>query len=331
MVSGTALWTRGDTVRWGSILAVLAVDALWLRLSGRSLAAEALESRLLAFAVLGTLCGLLMLAARASAARGASGRQRLAALAAMMQALAWLVLFLNGMCVLSYLLVTMAPPLIDARLAAIDAALGFRWPAVHAWVRAHPDLSGVLQWCYEGGRMQLLLVPLAIGLFGPAERLREFLSCMMISLALVLLISTPLPASGAYYFFGHLGGVSPAELAQYSHFAPLRDGSLRVFDLNTAQGLVSMPSFHTVMGLVFIRAMWWSRLARFAVLPFNVVMILSTPSQGGHYLVDVLAGVAVWAATFLLVRALHQAREPRPWRAALPAVSLARPRGAMEN
>lgn len=299
MKSDTELWTRGDTIRWGLLLPVLAVDALWLQCSGRAIGAAGLDARMLTFAALGVICSFLVLVARLLAAHGAASTLRFTELAVTMHALCWLALFMSGMSVLSYLLVTLAPPLIDSHLAAIDAALGFHWPAVHAWVRARLALSAALEWCYNAGCIQMLLVPLIIGLFGPVARLREFLSSLFISLALTLLVSAPFPASGAYYYFG---GVSAAELAQFSHFVPLRDGTLRVFDLNAAQGLVSMPSFHTVMGLSFIQAMWWSRLALIVVLPFNLVMILSTPSQGGHYLVDVLAGVAVWAITAALVR-----------------------------
>lgn len=317
MTSDSRLWTRGDTIRWGLVLLLLAVEALWLKSSGRTIGAQGLEGRLQAFAALGAISGFLVLVA----SRQSSRRLRIGELAVAMHSLCWLTVFMSSMCVLSYLLVTLAPPLIDGQLAATDAALGFHWPAVHAWVRARTELSEALDWCYNSGRMELFLVPLAIALFGPVASLREFLSGLFISLSLVLLVSTPFPASGAYHYFG---GVSAAELAQTSHFIPLRDGTLRVFDLEAAQGLVSMPSFHTVMGLLFIQAMWWSRLALIVVLPFNVVMILSTPTQGGHYLADVLAGVAVWAITAALVRALRRAGNPLQWVAAIPLVPAGR-------
>jgi len=56
-----------------------------------------------------------------------------------------------------------------------------------------------------------------------------------------------------------------------------------------AQGLVSLPSFHTALGVLFCLALRHSRLG-WPCLLLNLLMITSTPVMGGHDLVDLLAG-----------------------------------------
>ncbi|QOH33876.1 PAP2 superfamily protein [Burkholderia cepacia] len=68
------------------------------------------------------------------------------------------------------------------------------------------------------------------------------------------------------------------------------------------QGLVSMPSFHTMMALFFIYSVRNIRLALPAVAVLNVIMISSTITVGGHYLADVLAGIVCGVAVILAVR-----------------------------
>ena len=74
------------------------------------------------------------------------------------------------------------------------------------------------------------------------------------------------------------------------------------------QGLVSMPSFHTALAVLFtysLRRIGW--LFSIAV-PLNVVMILSTPTQGGHYLADVVAGLLLSALTIQTLNAIIRTR-----------------------
>jgi len=67
---------------------------------------------------------------------------------------------------------------------------------------------------------------------------------------------------------------------------------MRDIPLHRMQGLISIPSLHAAMAVLLVHAMRGTRLLPvFAVL--NVAMLVSTPLDGGHYLVDVLAGVAL--------------------------------------
>jgi membrane-associated phospholipid phosphatase len=63
-----------------------------------------------------------------------------------------------------------------------------------------------------------------------------------------------------------------------------------------------MPSFHTILGVLFAYALRHVRYIFSFSVALNLVMIASTPTQGGHYLADLLGGLAVAAATIAIVR-----------------------------
>lgn len=120
----------------------------------------------------------------------------------------------------------------------------------------------------------------------------------MFAALVAIAISTPFPAASAYLHF-HI--VDPGTTSTVSSFFPLRHGTLNVFDLADMQGLVSMPSMHVAMAVLFVQAL--KGVPRLAVPAFilNALMIASAPSQGGHYLADVVAGlllawITIWLA-----------------------------------
>jgi membrane-associated phospholipid phosphatase len=75
----------------------------------------------------------------------------------------------------------------------------------------------------------------------------------------------------------------------------VRDGRLTVLDLQQLRGLVTFPSFHVAMAVMLARAAQGTRFALFSVV-LNRLMIVSTPSEGGHFLVDAICSIAVAVA-----------------------------------
>ncbi|WP_043344399.1 phosphatase PAP2 family protein [Cupriavidus basilensis] len=307
MKTGDRVFTRGDAIRWMIALGFLVLDSIWLAASGRSVAHASLVAIGRAVAMLAGIALILSLIAGMPRVTATSRGLHYRRLALVAQCGALLVAFTNIMSVMSYLMITLAPPLMDARLAELDKLLGFDWPQVYNWVRARPAVTLILQLAYASGLAQLLLVPMLTGLAGRAEHLREFMSNMILSCTLLLLIAAPWPAAGAYVSFGV---ASAAEMASVSHFNVLRAGAMQVFDLAHVQGLVSIPSYHTAMALIFVQTMRWTRTGFVVACLLNLAMILSTPTEGGHYLVDVVGGVGLWALTAGLLRVCRAARPP---------------------
>lgn len=74
--------------------------------------------------------------------------------------------------------------------------------------------------------------------------------------------------------------------------------ALRLDDL---YGLITFPSFHVAAAVLIAYAARGTPLA-FLALVLNLVMAVSALSEGGHYLVDVLAGAAVAGLAIGVVR-----------------------------
>jgi membrane-associated phospholipid phosphatase len=214
----------------------------------------------------------------------------------------------SGFTLLSYLALTLRAPLADAWLARIDAVLAFDWLAWHRFVRGHPLLNSLLLFAYRSLGPQMALTLFVLPLSGMAARNRAFLGTTGIALLLTVAVSALLPAESAWVWHQSPEPIAPGP---WNDFVAMRDGSLRVLDLQGLRGLVTFPSFHVVMAVLLAWAARGTRLAFLSVV-LNGLMIASTPTEGGHYLVDVLAGVAAAVAAIVAVQAVTRRRSVAP-------------------
>ena len=68
----------------------------------------------------------------------------------------------------------------------------------------------------------------------------------------------------------------------------------------SAKGLIGFPSYHAAMALL---AIWYLRdvkILRWPVFALNAAVLMATPVQGGHHLVDVLASLPVAALSIFV-------------------------------
>ena len=70
-------------------------------------------------------------------------------------------------------------------------------------------------------------------------------------------------------------------------------------------GLISIPSYHAAAALMFAWAAWPLRGWKWLFLALNTGVAASATVVGNHYLVDIVAGVAVGAASIVLARHLN--------------------------
>ena len=198
---------------------------------------------------------------------------------------------------LSFAGAALALPLRDAELTALDQAFGFDWRAAVAWVQERPRLRYVLRWSYGSIVWQPLAALCLLALVRQHRRAQEFIAAWLVAILACIALSTIVPAQSPY---GHLrlatvgdtpmSAVVPRALVV---FEGLRAGSLRellAFDL---EGIVTFPSFHALAGVLLAWAFWGVPWLRWPMLAINLAMIASTPVVGSHYLVDVVAGVAI--------------------------------------
>lgn len=307
-------------VGWGIVSIIVMIDALWIATSDHSVRWTSLLPPCKATLVLLGIAIMLRAIGRFPRYHVVTKKLRYFRVSDTAAWSALLSFFVSASFILSYLCVSLDAPLIERSLIAFDRSLGFDWPVVYQWVLAHPLVSGVFEFAYASGRWQLIAIPVFLGLFGTREELPAFFFLLVIASCYLLLISTPFPATSA---FVHFNVSDNAAKATVSDFALLRVGSLKVIDLDNAQGLVSLPSFHTALAVLFTYSLRrFPRLVCIAA-PLNVIMILSTPTQGGHYLADVIAGLLLFAVTVFTYNAIVRRRSPVPNAIALPRGGMA--------
>lgn len=211
---------------------------------------------------------------------------------------ALLLAFSAAAAVLSILMTSVDMPLIDDRLMALDAALGFDWRAYVEFVNARPWLGQLSSLVYVTSLSQVALTILVLGLLGRAGRVQHFVTAVMLGALLCILVSALLPAAGA------LGTIRPpadfmamnqpiVDLAYKQAFFDIRDGASRWISLEQPHGLIAFPSYHCTLSALIVMAFWRVRIWFWPVLALNLAVILSTPIDGGHHLVDALAGIIV--------------------------------------
>lgn len=220
------------------------------------------------------------------------------------------VVILMGI-MLSYAASTVPLPYRDAHLNAMDQWLGFDRASYLAVLNRHDALRNVLSFAYNSMMSQNILVLSAAILTRRLDRLQFYIIAFAVAVTATAAIACFIPAANAIIYLDK----APTELSTlpgggHSYFPVLeglRNGTLRVIDFRSVEGLISFPSFHTANAILFVWALWPIRILRFFLVPLNLLLIAGTPLCGAHYAMDVIGGAAVAcgaiAATTWLVRA----------------------------
>ena len=218
--------------------------------------------------------------------------------------------------VLSYGLAARGGALWDVHFGAADRALGFDWPLLFVAADRFPLALWLGGLAYHSLTLQMIAAIVALSTTGQVDRLRIAVTAAIASGFGTILISGAMPA---------LGNV--VDPAGYRHLWPsvawleqdmllgLRDGSWRMIDLTRLMGIVTFPSYHATLPIILAWALANTRGWRVVAPVWAGITILATPLFGGHYAVDVLAGVGL--AVLVL------------WLA--PKVVRAAPRGALAS
>ena len=228
----------------------------------------------------------------------------------------FLVVLTNGLAMLSYLLVSINLPLQDANLAKIDVLLGYDWYGALGLANDHYIIGKLLTAAYNSSLIQVLVVVLVLGFTNRRERLMEFFTTYSFSLTAVIILSALIPAAGAYVYLKPppelYANLNPAAgVWHLEHFNALRDGSMRHLNLLNVHGLVTFPSFHTALAVLTVFTFRGMGKLFVGALILNALVIASTLTEGGHYLIDVIAGGALALIIYAGVRAyLNGAKWP---------------------
>ena len=205
--------------------------------------------------------------------------------------LGWITLRL-----LNHLAMTIAFPRQDWLLITWDGYLGSPWLSYfdfvyhHAWLREAMDISySSLTRVSTFGLFTLLIL-------GQYDRAHFFVVAFLYTAIVATILGAFFPALAAVYSlvpdisqYQEFGKVPGIYHIQYLQKLRVPTGEIVIF-LDRMPGLVTFPSFHTAAGIILIGA-FWRTLLFVPVLLYSSLMIASTPVFGGHYFIDLVAGV----------------------------------------
>jgi hypothetical protein len=199
-------------------------------------------------------------------------------------------------------------PLQDANLLAIDRALGLDWRGYVVFVNDHPALAATLSYGYTMIRWPIFAIPVVLAAAHRYQRTQEFTFAFALALIVTTIVSALVPAIGVYQEIGldpaTLASIEPgAYLGQVRDLAPVREGALRHLDLFGLAGIVTFPSFHATSAVLYAWALWPVRWIRPVAIVANAMMLASTPINGGHYFIDLVAGIAIAVLAVMAARA----------------------------
>jgi len=224
-------------------------------------------------------------------------------------ATAQIVLVTVLMAPLTYVAAAINFPLQDANLLAVDQALGLDWAGYVVFVNDHPVLAAWLSYGYNMIRWPIFAIPVVLAATHRYQRIEEFTFAFALALIATTIISALVPAIGVYQQIGldpaDLESLDPrAYLDQVRDLGPVRDGALRHLDLFGLAGIVTFPSFHAASAVLYAWAFWPVRWMRPIALIANGAMLAATPIDGGHYFIDLIAGIAIAAFAIIAARTL---------------------------
>ena len=209
---------------------------------------------------------------------------------------------------------------VDAALARIDAVIGFEWMDWYRLVVDHPWLQTAGSLAYANIYLSPVLLLGGLALSGERARAQLFLFSFWLAAVITMLLFLAFPAVGplAYLWQGPVPYMPTSALYQAELLPLLRDNLLGSVDLGALQGLVCAPSFHTAAAVIYIAMAWQCRYLRWPLLALNGAMLLSTPVEGTHYLVDMIGGAMVGLFALCTAGAIQYSlpkiREKRIWR-----------------
>jgi len=187
----------------------------------------------------------------------------------------------------------------DANLIAVDHALFGVHPTVWLERLISPALSALLQFAY----ISYYFIPLSLGIvligkgrFGEFEEaLFGILLCFYLSYVGYLLV----PAIGPRFTLSHLqtGGL------QVSPFIEKIQDALNTLERNKTD---AFPSGHTAVSLMSLYYAWRKKEKRLfaGLIPVVTGLIISTVYLRYHYVIDVIAGIALMIMTVYLAPVL---------------------------
>lgn len=253
----------------------------------------------------GTLVGLVGILLAVGLAYRRSGRSE--AIGAMATCAGLFIAFTAVMSLFNYLLTPNPHPLIDPWIIRMDAALGYHWPDIIAWAARHPWLNEIMRGAYVVTLPQIALLVVALGLTMRLDDLHSLMITVTVTGMGAVMFWGLFPTAGAKAFHdlspGLLAAVHPVVDPAYgAAIIDLVQNGAPYLSPDEFRGLIGFPSFHIVLALA---ATYHARNMPWLFAPYLIVNLIVLPAvlvHGGHHLLDIPAGMAVFVLGILCAR-----------------------------
>ena len=209
----------------------------------------------------------------------------------------------------NYLLLPIWRTPIDPALAAIDAAFGFHWPEMLEFAARWPLLTEATRYAYMSSIFQFAAIVLLLGLGGRTSDLQLFMVATTLASLATVGFWALLPSLGTTTLYAIAPEielqVQPLLGTDYGqNMLRLAASGPSLITPKDIVGLISAPSFHTVMALLAVHSVRNVRWAFWPLLAVNILVVIGAIIHGAHHLVDVAGGVVTTVLAVALARTL---------------------------
>jgi membrane-associated phospholipid phosphatase len=190
-------------------------------------------------------------------------------------------------------------PFADDLLSSWDRSIGFDWMAYFEFSRQY---SAPLLFAYRSFNWQPAVVVIALVLTAREDRLWTVITASFLACLLCAAVFAFVPAQAPFHHYGITFAEFPERRTQmgWTFLNVLNDirAGEREISPSLFTGMISFPSYHSAAAVMFAWALWPTKL-RWPAVVLNTGLLASTPTMGNHYLVDVIAGIAVGALAII--------------------------------
>jgi len=236
-------------------------------------------------------------------------------LTAMLMGASFLCMFSAAASMLNYFFLTLHGPRIDDILVAADRALGFDWYSAMLAMARHPHLNDAFFIVYNMVLPEIALVMVALAWTGQVEKVYRYCVALAVGAVIAIGFWALMPSLGAKSLY-----ILPPEVASKLTLSVtgdygkalvllLRDGPGYITP-SDLRGLIAFPSYHGVLALIVAWYGWHVRWLSWPLVLLNAAVIISSPIQGGHHMVDLLGSFPVAALAIFVAARCASAAEP---------------------
>jgi PAP2 superfamily protein len=202
-------------------------------------------------------------------------------------------------------------PLVDAELLSLDRMIGVDTLALLERISTQPAwFHDVMRIAYEQTVLVLFVSLILRAAVDDCIEVWRAALCFVGSLLSVCLISLVTPAKGIRVWAPEqMMGRLPIGAGRYfwQSFDQFYSGREPLLGVHSINGVISFPSFHIIMGLITLTIWRKQPLVLAIAAVWFALMLTATVPFGGHYVVDLIGGCAVWLLWHLTSNALGRA------------------------